>query len=41
MDLGSLAVVLQSALSPNPAQRKAAEDNLNHVLFQFNFIFFI
>nr|GEV10139.1 importin beta-like SAD2 [Tanacetum cinerariifolium] len=29
MDLQSLAVVLQSALSHNPAERKAAEDNLN------------
>nr|XP_043610617.1 importin beta-like SAD2 [Erigeron canadensis] len=30
MDLASLSAVLQAALSPNPAQRKAAEDTLNH-----------
>nr|KAJ0212709.1 hypothetical protein LSAT_V11C400166000 [Lactuca sativa] len=29
MDLPSLAVVLQAALSPNPAERKAAEESLN------------
>lgn len=29
MDLHSLAVVLQAALSPNPDERKAAEDSLN------------
>ncbi|KAL9993753.1 putative importin-beta domain, armadillo-like helical, exportin-2, central domain-containing protein [Helianthus debilis subsp. tardiflorus] len=28
MDLQSLAIVLQAALSPNPAERKAAEDTL-------------
>ncbi|KEH21864.1 importin beta-like SAD2 isoform X2 [Medicago truncatula] len=33
MDLPSLAVVLQAALSPNPDERKAAEQNLNQ--FQF------
>lgn len=32
MDLHSLAVVLQAALSPNPDERKAAEDSLNQVL---------
>lgn len=31
MDLPSLAVVLQAALSPNPDERKAAEQNLNQV----------
>ncbi|RHN44648.1 putative importin-beta domain-containing protein [Medicago truncatula] len=35
MDLPSLAVVLQAALSPNPDERKAAEQNLNQVWFQF------
>ncbi|KAI3763994.1 hypothetical protein L2E82_13994 [Cichorium intybus] len=29
MDLPSLAVVLQAALSPNPAERKAGEESLN------------
>ncbi|MFS8034675.1 putative importin-beta domain, armadillo-like helical, exportin-2, central domain-containing protein [Helianthus anomalus] len=29
MDLPNLAIVLQAALSPNPAERKAAEDSLN------------
>lgn len=33
MDLPSLAVVLQAALSPNPDERKAAEQSLNQ--FQF------
>ncbi|OMP00310.1 hypothetical protein CCACVL1_03384 [Corchorus capsularis] len=33
MDLPSLAVVLQAALSPNPAERKAAEQSLNQ--FQY------
>ena len=31
MDLPSLAVVLQAALSPNPAERKAGEESLNKV----------
>lgn len=31
MDLQTIAVVLKAALSPNPAERKAAEDNLNKV----------
>ena len=31
MDLPSLAVVLQAALSPNPDERKAAEQSLNQV----------
>ncbi|KAI3813925.1 hypothetical protein L1987_18660 [Smallanthus sonchifolius] len=29
MDLSNLAVILQAALSPNPAERKAAEESLN------------
>ncbi|KAK4387968.1 Importin beta-like SAD2 [Sesamum angolense] len=29
MDLQSLAIILQGALSPNPSERKAAEDGLN------------
>ncbi|CAL5191355.1 unnamed protein product [Lathyrus oleraceus] len=33
MDLPSLAVILQAALSPNPEERKAAEQNLNQ--FQY------
>ncbi|KAL8487473.1 hypothetical protein ACS0TY_023515 [Phlomoides rotata] len=33
MDLQSLAVILQGALSPNPSERKAAEESLNQ--FQF------
>lgn len=33
MDIPSLAVVLQAALSPNPAERKAAEQSLNQVFF--------
>ena len=32
MDLNSLAVVLQAALSPNPDERKAAEQTLDQVL---------
>ena len=32
MDIPSLAVVLQTKLSPNPAERKAAEESLNKVL---------
>lgn len=35
MDLGSVAVVLQAALSQNPNERKAAEESLNQVLFFF------
>lgn len=31
MDLQSLAVILQGALSPNPSERKAAEESLNQV----------
>ena len=31
MDLPSLVVVLQAALSPNPDERKAAEQSLNQV----------
>lgn len=31
MDLPNLAIVLKAALSPNPAERKAAEDTLNQV----------
>ncbi|KAL0918671.1 hypothetical protein M5K25_010694 [Dendrobium thyrsiflorum] len=33
MDLPSLAVILQAALSPNPVERKAAEESLNQ--FQY------
>ncbi|KAL8516772.1 hypothetical protein ACS0TY_015145 [Phlomoides rotata] len=33
MDLQSLAVILQGALSPNPSERKADEESLNQ--FQF------
>ncbi|GER26335.1 ARM repeat superfamily protein [Striga asiatica] len=33
MDLPSLVVILQGALSPNPSERKAAEENLNQ--FQY------
>ncbi|KAL0432978.1 UNVERIFIED_CONTAM: Importin beta-like SAD2 [Sesamum latifolium] len=33
MDLQSLAIILQGALSPNPSERKAAEDSLNQ--FQY------
>ncbi|KAH7521474.1 hypothetical protein FEM48_Zijuj07G0037500 [Ziziphus jujuba var. spinosa] len=40
MDLPSLAVVLQAALSPNPDERKAAEQSLNQVFF-FNFFFLL
>lgn len=32
MDLPSLALVLQAALSPNVEERKAAEDSLNQVI---------
>lgn len=32
MDLPSLAVILQGVLSPNPTDRKAAEESLNQVL---------
>lgn len=32
MDLPSLALILQGALSPNPSERKAAEESLNQVL---------
>ena len=39
MDLHSLAVVLQAALSPNPDQRKAAEQSLNQVLFITIYVF--
>lgn len=35
MDLPSLALVLQAALSPNPDERKAAEQSLNQVLLLF------
>lgn len=31
MDLPSLALILRAALSPNPDERKAAEDSLNQV----------
>lgn len=31
MDLPRLAVILQAALSPNPVERKAAEESLNQV----------
>lgn len=31
MDLPSLVVILQGALSPNPSERKAAEESLNQV----------
>lgn len=31
MDLPSLALILQGALSPNPEERKAAEHSLNQV----------
>nr|XP_043623852.1 importin beta-like SAD2 isoform X1 [Erigeron canadensis] len=34
MDLQNLAIVLKAALSPNPAERKAGEDNLNK--FQYS-----
>lgn len=49
MDLPSLAVVLQAALSPNPDERKAAEQSLNQVCLRkfifslfvdLNFVFF-
>ncbi|XWS22243.1 hypothetical protein CRYUN_Cryun29cG0017800 [Craigia yunnanensis] len=33
MDLPSLAVVLQAALSPNPDERKAAEQSLNQIQY--------
>ncbi|KAL0392541.1 UNVERIFIED_CONTAM: Importin beta-like SAD2 [Sesamum radiatum] len=33
MDLQSLAIILQGALSPNPSERKAAEDGLNQYQF--------
>ncbi|KAL8100671.1 importin beta-like SAD2 [Apium graveolens] len=33
MDLHSLAVVLQAALSPNPDERKAAEQSLNQIQY--------
>ncbi|KAK8916142.1 hypothetical protein KSP39_PZI022165 [Platanthera zijinensis] len=33
MDLPSLAIILQEALSPNREERKAAEESLNH--FQY------
>lgn len=47
MDLPSLAVILQAALSPNPDERKAAEQSLNQVFqsirvfgnFPFFFLF--
>lgn len=38
MDLHSLAVVLQAALSPNPDERKAAEQSLNQVLLLLIYI---
>lgn len=40
MDLHSLAVVLQAALSPNLDERKAAEDSLNQVLLLLLLILF-
>jgi len=40
MDLPSLAVVLQAALSPNPDERKAAEQNLNQVKIAYFFCFY-
>jgi len=33
MDLPSLAVILHAALSPDPNERKAAENSLNQVGF--------
>ncbi|WVZ05939.1 hypothetical protein V8G54_019285 [Vigna mungo] len=33
MDLPSLAVILQAALSPNPDERKAAEESLNQLVY--------
>lgn len=42
MDLPSLVVVLQAALNPNPAERKAAEQSLNQVfilLIGFDYYF--
>lgn len=35
MDLPSLVVILQAALSPNPVERKAAEESLNQVFADF------
>lgn len=43
MDLPSLAVILRAALSPNPDERKAAEQSLNQVGYllsnPFNYLF--
>lgn len=41
MDLHSLAVLLQAALSPNPDERKAAEQSLNQVLFLINILTYV
>lgn len=38
MDLSSLAVILQAALSPNPDERKAAEQGLNQVRLSFRLL---
>ena len=38
MDLPSLVVILRAALSPNPDERKAAEDSLNQVNFMNFFL---
>ncbi|XP_077217536.1 importin beta-like SAD2 homolog [Tasmannia lanceolata] len=37
MDLPSLAVVLQAALSPHLEERKAAEESLNQAIFRFQY----
>lgn len=39
MDLNSLALILQSALSPNPNERKAAEQSLNQVNLSLNYVY--
>ena len=33
MDLQNLAIILRGALSPNPDERKAAEESLNQVIY--------
>lgn len=42
MDLPTLGIVLKAALSPNPDERKAAEQSLNQVnLFLFTISYLI
>lgn len=38
MDFQNLAVILAGALSPNPDERKAAENSLNQVSFAYKLL---